>query len=80
MKWLTLFFGFVLCRQGAMPAWLLPSPAGHSASANLMKCVPLPLGACSRRSMAPRFARQMENQGVALVVLTWLVHQNKGTL
>jgi hypothetical protein len=78
MKWLALFFW--VCRHGALAASALPSLASPSASANEMKRVGLPPGAWAGRSIAPRLALKIGIQSVALVVLPWLVHQNKGTL
>ena len=80
MEWLALFFGLVFCGHGASVAWFPPSLARPPASAREMKCVTLPPGACTGRSMAPPLAMQLEIRSVALVVLTWLVLQNKGTL
>jgi hypothetical protein len=78
MEWLALFFGWVFYGHGAVAGRSLPSL--DSASANEIKGVALPLGACAGRSMSPRLALQIEIQGVALVVLRWLVHQDKGVL
>jgi hypothetical protein len=77
MEWLAHFFGWVICGHGAAAGRSLPS--FDSASANEINRVAFPLGACVGRSMALRLALPLEIQSVALVVLSWLVHQNKGT-